>query len=115
MEAKRSSMEELTESLMATEFEARADREPKSKLREEVLEEGFDAAIGADLPWGLNPNSLVKRPSKSFIVRTVQAKLEREREGSGAVVFSVYGGSAGECGEGRMNLTEDYNVTCIPL
>lgn len=70
---KRSSREvaaALTEELEAP----RADREPKSKLREEVLllleeEEDLDAAIGADLPWGLNPKSVAKRPSKSFIVR----------------------------------------------
>ena len=87
---------------MTEELEApRADREPKSKLREEVLlllleEEDLDAAIGADLPWGLNPKSVVKRPSKSFIVR------DRERKGSGVRWYPpAYGGSAGECGEGR--------------
>lgn len=94
--AKRSSKE----SAAAKELEARVDREPKSKLREEVLDEAFDAAIGADLPWGLNPKSVVKRPSKSFMMRT-EKRREKERERSGAVVSSAYGGSAGECGEGR--------------
>lgn len=106
MEPKRSSKEAaaLTESLTAEEFEERTDREPKSKLREE----GFDAAaIGADLPWGLNPNSLVKRPSKSFIVRrSVEEKLKREGSDA-AVVSSVHGGSAGECDE------EDTSTICL--
>jgi len=46
-----------------------ADRDPKSKLRDAGLEDPLEGgAIGADLPWGLRPNSEVKRPSKSFMV-----------------------------------------------
>ena len=68
---KRSSKEAAAAAALTEELEVRVDREPKSKLREEVLllEETLEAAIGADLPWGLNPKSVAKRPSKSFIVR----------------------------------------------
>lgn len=31
------------------------------------VEVDLEAAIGADFPWGLNPKSEAKRPSKSFI------------------------------------------------
>lgn len=54
-------------------MEEREDREPKSKLEDPIPLE-LDDAIGADLPWGFNPNSLPNKPSKSFIVR------ERERD-----------------------------------
>ncbi|GAB4835547.1 hypothetical protein Ancab_000456 [Ancistrocladus abbreviatus] len=42
---------------------------PISKLKAElVVRLGLGGAIGADLPWGLNPKSLDSKPWKSFIV-----------------------------------------------